>query len=116
MSQTRAARNTARQTLGFVMHLAGFDATSPDEMPASVVEPERRTEPEPAAPKPTPEQGARLRELIAQAGERDPSRDWKAVVVEVVGVPFDRWTPAVCAMAIESLEKVLAGAEGKEAA
>jgi hypothetical protein len=111
MAQTRARRRALASVLAPIIELAGYQ---PGEPPTDVG-PESRA-PEPVVPKPSRQQGARLRELIAQAEERDPSRDWRAVVVEVVGCPFDKWTPAVCEMAIEALEKVLAKADSEAAA
>jgi hypothetical protein len=110
MAQTRARRRALASVLGAVVELAGY---APGEPPD--VEPEPRTS-EPAVPMPTREQGARLRELLAQLEKLDPGRDWRAVVVEVVGVPFDKWTPAICDMAIDALEKVLASGAEDEAA
>jgi hypothetical protein len=43
MSQTRATSKVLRQPLGFVMHLAGFDATPAEEMPADETPSDRGT-------------------------------------------------------------------------
>jgi hypothetical protein len=111
MCQTRGISRSLRAALAVVPVLAGYEPGSSEEMADVFVEPERRAEPEPAIVRPSPEQGKRLRELLVELEARDPGRDWKAVVVEVVGAPFDAWTPAVCDMAIEALEKTLAQKE-----
>jgi hypothetical protein len=114
MAETRATSRAFRGPLEQVFALGGYEGTAAEEMSADTdtveAEPDRASR-HAAAIRPTREQGARLRELLAQLAERDPDRDWPTVVVEVVGVPFDKWTPAVCDMAIESLEKVLAQRE-----
>jgi hypothetical protein len=107
MAQTRARRRALASVLAPIVELANYE---PGEPPTDA-EPEPLGRAEPAVVKPSPEQGARLRELLAQLAERDPDRDWPAVIVEIVGVPFDKWTAAVCDMAIEALEKVLAQKE-----
>ena len=108
MSQTRATRNTCRQVLGFVMQLAGFDPTPPDEMPA---EPERRAEPqptEPVVPKPSREQMQRIGELIVSLAEAHPGIDWKAKAREIAGCPGDKMTPGVANIVIDQLEELQA--------
>jgi hypothetical protein len=109
MSQTRATSKALRQPLGFVMQLAGFEATPAEEMPAEPTTP--LPEPDqgkiPAASRPTREQMARISQLLIELAEHDPGTDWKAEARRIAGVPGDMLTGMIADMLIGRLEQEL---------
>jgi hypothetical protein len=85
MSQTRATSKALRLPLGFVMQLAGFEATPAEEL--VVEEPEPLPRSAPAAPvEATREQLGEIGDLIATLAELEPDVDWKARARELAGV------------------------------
>jgi hypothetical protein len=101
MAQTRATSKALRQPLGFVMQLAGFDATPADEIP-ELVEPDKGTVPPEI--RPTPEQKRRIGELVAQLAEKHPCVDWRAEARRLAGCAGDKLTGTIASMLIDQLE------------
>jgi hypothetical protein len=93
MAQTRATSKALRLTLGFVMELAGFDATPADEVPADGF-PKGTTErgKVPAAAQPTVERRTKILELLAELKASQPDVDWAIKARELAGVPYDELT------------------------
>jgi hypothetical protein len=107
MSQTRATSKALRLTLGFVMELAGFDATPADEMPAAS-EPAPQREPKiPAAVAPTREQRDEIRALVRTLNQIDPDTDWREWCHLTAGVPYVMLTKGAAAMLIRQLREKL---------
>jgi hypothetical protein len=99
MAQTRATSKALRLPLGFVMQLAGFEATPADELDQP--EPERSSAGPVSA---TREQRQRIGELIVVLTETKPEVDWKAWAQERAGVPASMLTGTTARLLIESLE------------
>ena len=111
MAQTRATSKALRLTLGFVMELAGFDATPADEIPAETV-PKPETPPDdrskiPAEQQPSAEQKAELAAALRTLAEIDPATDWAVRCREIVGAPWGMATTAMVGMLIEKLQAEL---------
>lgn len=92
MAQTRATSKALRQPLGFVMTLAGFDATPAEEMPRDQP---RRGQPEKKKKLTRDEALAELRERQAKLARIDPN-SWKkdavfSTVAAVEGVEIKKW-------------------------
>jgi hypothetical protein len=105
MAATRATSKALRQPLGFVMHLAGFDATPAEEMPAASPEPSGSR----AAPvEATDEQNTEIRGLIDQLAGIEPTTDWAARARVIAGAPGDMLTGAGAVIVIEKLRYELA--------
>jgi hypothetical protein len=68
MAQTRATSKALRQPLGFVMTLAGFEATPAEEMSSE--------EPTKEEPQPTQADRDALNTLLGKLGEFDDSKNW----------------------------------------
>ena len=112
MAQTRATSRALKLTLGFVMELAGFDATPADEMPA--VDDAR---PQPATPspgrippehRPSAEQKGEVLALLRSLKQIDPERDWTARCKELAGgVSWDMTTRTTAENLIEKLQAEL---------
>jgi hypothetical protein len=86
MAQTRATSKALRLPLGFVMQLAGFEATPADEMPvASEPAPRREPGPESQPWKPTDEQWQEVRTLIRTLERIEPDTDWAGWCREASG-------------------------------
>jgi hypothetical protein len=96
MAATRATSKALRQPLGFVMALAGFEATPLEEIPLD----------EPTDDRPSRAQLARIRQLIADLTERDPETDWQATARELAGVSGDQLTGSLAETLIEQLERL----------
>jgi hypothetical protein len=95
MSQTRATSKALRQPLGFVMQLAGFEATPAEEMPGADGadrQPAPRPAPAPAPERPTVEQLAHINELLAELAVQDAATDWRAKARELAGVSAEKLT------------------------
>jgi hypothetical protein len=103
MAATRATSKALRQPLGFVMTMAGFDATPVEEMP-----------PEPAPAKPADPVAAsdsqleELRTLIRTLEGADPDTDWKTRAGEIAGVRAELLTKTRAEILIEKLQGELA--------
>lgn len=74
MAQTRATSKALRQPLGFVMTLAGFEATPAEEMPAITAP---APAPAPLPPRPKQTKMPELEQVIGELAEHDWDRDWK---------------------------------------
>jgi hypothetical protein len=95
MSQTRATSKALRQPLGFVMQLAGFDATPAEEMPGAGGadrQPASRPATARAPERPTVEQLAHINALLAELAVQDPATDWRAKARELAGVSAEKLT------------------------
>jgi hypothetical protein len=110
MAATRTTSKALRQPLGFVMTMAGFDATPVEEMPLSSEEPA----PAAATGKPADPVAAsdsqleELRTLIRTLQGADADTDWKARAKTLAGVPAEMLTRTGAAMLIEKLQGELA--------
>ena len=105
MAATRATSKALRQPLGFVMHLAGFDATPADEIPEPVAT--AKAEPTSKIPEehqPTREQLARIGALLLELDTRDADVDWRVKARELAGVPGEMLTKALADRLIHELE------------
>jgi hypothetical protein len=85
-------------TLGFVMELAGFDATPADEVPADGL-PKRTTTTimeqrgkVPAAAQPTAEQRTKILEQLAKLKASHSDVNWAMTAREISGVPYNELT------------------------
>jgi len=117
MASTRATSKALRQPLGFVITLAGFEATPADEIPGDADQ--RRDHDQPAgAPdddggpippehRPTEEQLDRIRMLLRRLAELDPQTDWKARARAIAVVRFEMLTRTTIKYVIEKLEAEL---------
>src|SRR5262245_58701704 len=116
MASTRATSRALRGPLEQVVVLAGYDATSADEMPtvdtASNSQPDEG--PIPPAQRPTEEQNTRVRELFTQLKEHDPETDWAARAREIAGCPTDHLTMTIMDVVIARLEAELEKLEDDE--
>jgi hypothetical protein len=108
MAQTRATSKALRLPLGFVIQLAGFEATPADEAPAAddpvIVNDDDKIPPQ---RQPSREQKAHIGELIAQLAQRDPGVDWKAEARRIASVPSDMLTSTIATMLIDELQDKL---------
>jgi hypothetical protein len=112
MAQTRAIGRALRAPLGMIPVLAGYEATSADEMSVDAREPE----PEPAGPipadrQPTEDQKRELRELIERLDELDADTDWLVRCRELAGVPGPMLTATIAADLIDRLHVLRAQLE-----
>ena len=114
MSQTRATSKALRLPLGFVMQLAGFDATPADEIPEAPAYPIREsaavedTDTIPPERRPSGEQQAQIGDLIAQLTAKDPDVDWKEEARTIAGVrDYKMLTATIADMLIDQLEAKL---------
>jgi hypothetical protein len=83
MAQTRATSKALRQPLGFVVELAGFNATPAEEMPSTANEPQRGSAPKPKQL--TLEEAlAELRQRQSRLVRIDPDNWKKDVIFDVV--------------------------------
>jgi hypothetical protein len=120
MAQTRATSKALRMPLGFVMELAGFDATPADEMPAEPTPaPTAKESPGKIPPehRPTDEQKGELLALLRTLQQIKPDRDWAKRCRELTGVT-DRnmLTRTTMQSLIERLQDDLKQLNDKEAA
>ena len=106
MAQTRATSKALRMPLGFVMELAGFDATPADEIPT---EPPRRAE---AARRAAPRrrQAARraaggARRGAPRARARRPRHRLGRTRREITGAPWDGVTKTIADGVIRQLDE-----------
>lgn len=109
MAQTRATSKALRMPLGFVMELAGFDATPADEIP---VEDDRRARPTPTSTippeaQPTAEQKDELLALIHTLKAIQADVDWAARCREITGVDWTGMTTTIAATLIAKLQAEL---------
>jgi hypothetical protein len=108
MAATRATSKALRQPLGFVMTMAGFDATPVEEMPPPSDEPVT-TSGKPADPVAASDsQLEELRTLIRTLEGADPDTDWKAHAKTLAGVSAEMLTRTGAEMLIEKLQGELA--------
>ena len=109
MAATRATSKALRQPLGFVMTMAGFDATPLEEMPLSTDEPAPTATGKPADPVAASDsQLEELRTLIRTLEGADPETDWKARARNIAGVSAEMLTKTGATMLIEKLQAELA--------
>jgi hypothetical protein len=105
MAATRATSKALRQPLGFVMTMAGFDATPVEEMPLSSDEPASTVTGKPADPAAASDsQLDELRTLIRTLEGADPDTDWKSYARKYAGVPQRALTKTGAVMLIEKLQ------------
>jgi hypothetical protein len=107
MAQTRAVSKALRQPLGFVMLLAGFDATPGEEIPPED-EPGEKNGPIPPEIRPSPDQLERIKELLARLAEAAPSGDWGRKALDLAGVPYTMLTATAASRVIDGLAVMLA--------
>lgn len=111
MAQTRATAKALRMPLGFVMELAGFDATPADEMPT---DDSRRAGRAPTTSKippqvqPTAEQTQELLTLLRSLKQIEPDVDWATHCREITGAPWEMTTTTMAGRLIETLQAELA--------
>jgi hypothetical protein len=110
MAATRATSKALRQPLGFVMSLAGFEATPVEELPPD--EDAAPQGPIPDAVKPSAEQTEQLQALLRELEQFDPDTDWKVRARELAGVPWKLVTRTVAERVIEKLQAELAAPAG----
>jgi hypothetical protein len=109
MAATWATSKALRQPLGFVMTMAGFDATPVEEMPLSSEEPAPTATGKPADPVAASDsQLEQIKTLIRTLDGIDPAIDWRARAREYTGVPPRALTKAGAEMLIEKLQGELA--------
>jgi hypothetical protein len=118
MAATRATSKALRQPLGFVMTMAGFDATPVEEMPLSSDEPAPPSAGKPADPVAASDsQLEELRTLIRTLESADPETGWKSRARKIAGVRADLLTKTGAEMLIEKLQaELLALVESDEEA
>jgi hypothetical protein len=104
MAQTRATSKALRQPLGFVMHLAGFETTPAEEIPADR---SPKIEESGTAAGPTGQQMDQVRALLDSLAKIDPATDRRARCREIVGVPKQQMTVAVADVLIRQLQGAL---------
>jgi hypothetical protein len=104
MAATRATSKALRQPLGFVMQLAGFEATPAEEIPADDSSGDRPTDAVAAAGRASQDQLTRIAVLLADLARHDPGIDWRAKARDLAGVPADAVTESVADNVIRSLE------------
>jgi hypothetical protein len=104
MAATRATSKALRQPLGFVMTMAGFDATPVEEMPLPVDEPATSTGKRADPVAVSDLQLEELRTLIRTLQGADPDTDWKVRAKDLAGVSAEMLTGAGAAMLIEKLQ------------
>jgi hypothetical protein len=101
MAATRATSKALRQPLGFVMPLAGFDATPLEELPPETPAAEPAREPDrgkiPPEHRPSHAQVEELNTALKKLRELAPNVDWPAIAREAAGVPA--WTYVTRTMA-----------------
>jgi hypothetical protein len=103
MAATRATSKALRQPLGFVMTMAGFDATPVEEMP---LEPAPTKPADPVAA--SDSQLEELRTLIRTLEGADPDTDWKTRAGEIAGVRAELLTKTGAEILTEKLQGDLA--------
>jgi hypothetical protein len=86
MAATRATSKALRLPLGFIMELAGFDATPAEEMPTDEHGPPRRSNPVEGA-EPSAEQLEEIRTLVRTLARIDRDTDWSQRCRELAGAP-----------------------------
>jgi hypothetical protein len=104
MAATRATSKALRQPLGFVMQLAGFEATPAEEIPAEASYDPRPANTPPPAKRASHEQLTRIGVLLSDLARHDPNTDWRAKARDLAGVPADTVTIAVADELIRRLE------------
>lgn len=112
MAQTRASSRALRGPLQQIVELAGYKGTPAEEMAEEPTAPEPQPTASPSGPipddvKPTKEQAARMRELIAALAAERPDVDWRKRAQEIAGVPGNMLTKAIAKTVIEKLEAEL---------
>jgi hypothetical protein len=109
MAQTRASSRALRGPLQQIVELAGYKGTPAEEMvdEPKAAGPQTPTGPVPDDEKPTKEQAARMRELIAALAAERPDTDWRRRAQEVAGVPGNMLTRTIAKTVIEALEAEL---------
>jgi hypothetical protein len=115
MAQTRGISRALRAPLGQIVVLAGYDPAGAEEMPTEA-ETKPKDDPGPIPPehRPTPEQEARVIELLTKLREIDSETDWATRAREIAKSPYDMLTKTTIAAVIDGLEAELA--DRKEAA
>jgi hypothetical protein len=113
MAQTRATSRALRGPLEQIVVLAEYEPAGAEEMPDETApEPPRPRSPIPDEARPTRDQAAKLKALIAELAELDPGTDWPARCRELAGVPWSMLTRGGADGLIRQLEEQLAGLEG----
>jgi hypothetical protein len=107
MAATRATSKALRLPLGFIMELAGFDATPAEEIPADEHEPSKPSSPVEGA-EPSAEQLEEIRTLVRTLAGIDPDIDWSQRCRELSGVPARLLTHAGANLLIDGLRAELA--------
>jgi len=127
MAQTRATAKALRMPLGFVMTLAGFEATPSEEMTAEMERAPEPPKPTPPAPKPkacaTDESRAKMIQQL-KAGPGEPNRDQTTEYFVAIGhlIPTEeleelplRYVPATVAQMNALSAKIVAFDSGLQA-
>jgi hypothetical protein len=106
MAATRATSKALRLPLGFIMELAGFDATPAEEMPADEHGP-----PTPSSPvdgtEPSAEQLEEVRALVRTLAQIEPETDWSMRCRDLTGVQARYLTHGGAALLIDQLQAEL---------
>jgi hypothetical protein len=106
MAATRATSKALRMPLGFVMELAGFDATPADEIPAEDTPgtaPGPSSGPIPDEVKADQLQAGEIAMLIRSLDKLDPGTDWRSRCVEITGAPWSQTTRTMAAELVRQL-------------
>jgi hypothetical protein len=105
MAQTRAQNRALRGPLMQIVELAGYKSTPAEEMPDGAAPRRAAAGASPILPaiRPTNEQKARVRELLAHLAETDASTDWAERARQVAGCPSDHLTATIMSQVIEKL-------------
>ena len=107
MAQTRASSRALKGPLQQIVELAGYKGTPAEEMTGVEVEPKPASSssgPIPDDVKPTQEQVARIRELIAELAESTPTSTGSKRAGEIAGVPGSMLTGTIAKSVIGKLE------------
>jgi hypothetical protein len=105
MAATRATSKALRQPLGFVMQLAGFEATPAEEIPQEA--PSKPSSPVGGA-EPSKEQLEEIQTLVRTLKAIDLETDWSERCHEIAGVPARMLTRGGAGYLIDKLRAELA--------
>jgi hypothetical protein len=113
MAQTRGISRALRAPLGQIVVLAGYDPAGLEEMPTETAPtPKNDPGPIPPAHRPSPEQEARVVELLEKLRKQDPDVDWAERARSIAKVPYDHLTKTTMGAVIDELTAELQEPEG----